>query len=191
MNGAQFENQQEQHPEAPQAPQAPQAPYPGQTYGQDPQRRTARKSPALASILSCMPGLGQVYVGYYQQGFTNILIVAGCIAALASGAIRGMEPFVGVFLAFFWIFNMIDANRRALHYNQVKAGLGGEEVPDGFKMPTSGGSMFGGVVLVIIGVLFIMDLNFDISLSWIKDWWPILLVAFGGNLIYQARRKAE
>ncbi|MDX2473829.1 MAG: DUF5668 domain-containing protein, partial [Candidatus Krumholzibacteria bacterium] len=113
------------------------------------------------------------------------------IAALASGAIRGMEPFVGVFLAFFWIFNMIDANRRALHYNQVKAGLGGEEVPDGFKMPTAGGSMFGGVVLVIIGVLFILDLNFDISLSWIKDWWPVLLVAFGGNLIYQARRKAE
>ena len=191
MNGAQFENQQEQHPEAPQAPQAPQAPYPGHPYGQEPHRSTARKSPVLASILSCMPGVGQVYVGYYQQGFTNILIVAGCIAALASGAIRGMEPFVGVFLAFFWIFNMIDANRRAMHYNQVKAGLGGEEVPDGFKMPTSGGSMFGGVVLVILGVLFIMDLNFDISLSWIKDWWPILLVAFGGNLIYQARRKAE
>ncbi len=189
MNGAQYENQQESTQGV--SPENPQVPYSDQVYDRAPRRNTARKSPALASILSCMPGLGQVYVGYYQQGFINILIVAGTIAALASGSIHGMEPFFGVFLAFFWIFNMIDANRRAMHYNSVKSGKGGEDVPDSFAMPTAGGSLFGGVVLVLFGVLFILDLNFDVSLSWIKDWWPVLLIAFGGNLIYKARQKAE
>ncbi len=194
MNGAQYENQQGTgpNPEAqhtnPQYQSGPRTGIPPefQAHGQ-PGRH---KSPVLASILSCMPGLGQVYVGYYQQGFINMLVVASTIAALSSGSIRGMEPFFGVFLAFFWIFNMIDASRRATHYNRVQDGLGGEEIPDDFKLPKAGGSMFGGVVLVVIGVLFILDLNFDVSLSWIKDWWPLMLIAFGGNLIYKARQKA-
>ncbi len=186
MNGAQYENQQENIQQ-----ETPQTPYPEQVYGQAPRRNTARKSPALATILSCMPGLGQVYVGYYQQGFINIMVAAGSITALASEAFDGLKPFVGVCLAFFWLYNMIDANRRALHYNKVKAGLGGEEVPEGFTVPTGSGSLFGGVVLVVIGVLVIMDLNFGISMAWVKDWWPVLLIAFGGNLIYKARQKAE
>ncbi len=198
MNGAQYEDQQQDNQQNsgqqqgnPGYGQNPnQAPFPGQTYDQPQRRDGNHKSPVLASILSCMPGLGQVYVGYYQQGFINILVVASTIAALASGAIHGMEPFFGVFLAFFWIFNMIDASRRATHVNRVLDGLGGEDVPEDFKLPGLGGSMFGGVALVVVGLLFILDLNFDISLSWIKDWWPLMLVAFGGNLIYKARQKA-
>lgn len=194
MNGAQYENQQDSQQNTNQG--SGQTGY-GQNLNQDPyyersaRQSGARKSPVLASILSCMPGLGQIYVGYYQQGFINSLVVASTIAALASGAIHGMEPFFGVFLAFFWIFNMIDANRRANHVNRVLDGLGSEDVPEDFKLPGLGGSMFGGVILVIIGVLFILDLNFNVSLSWIKDWWPLMMIAFGGNLIYKSRQKAK
>jgi len=39
-------------------------------------RDTRRKSPAIAAILSMMPGLGQVYVGYYQRGFVHAVVVA-------------------------------------------------------------------------------------------------------------------
>jgi hypothetical protein len=197
MNGAQYENQQSTQPEADQAQstgygQAPERNlYPGRGYEAAAPGTTQRKSPITATILSCLPGLGQVYVGYYQQGFINILVVASTIAFLSSNAVRGMEPFFGVFLAFFWIFNMIDANRRAHHYNRAMAGLGGEDVPDDFKLPKGGGSLFGGVALVVIGIIFILDLNFDVSMAWIEDWWPVVLVAFGANLIYKARRKAE
>ena len=188
MNSTPYESQQGQHPGGQDylPPQSP-PPYPGPTGSPS----GGYKSPALATWLSCMPGLGQVYVGYYQQGFINIVVVASSITVLASNMINGLEPFMGVFLAFFWIFNMIDANRRAQHYNNVKAGGGGEEVPDGFKLPGTGGSLFGGVVLVVFGVLFILDLNFGISLAWLQDWWPLALVAFGINLIYKARKNAE
>ena len=200
MNGAQYENQQSTQTEANQgqspgnqgyAPPPNPNLYPGRAS--DPAGRYSgqRKSPVLATMLSAMPGLGQVYVGYYQQGFINILVVASCIAALNSNISRGLEPFLGVFLAFFWIFNMIDANRRAHHYNRSVEGLGGEEVPDDFKLPRSGGSLFGGVALVVIGLLFILDLNFNVSMAWVENWWPLLVVAFGANLIYKARQKAK
>ena len=81
-----------------------------------------------------MPGLGQIYVGYYQQGFINMAVVAITITLLSSGA-RGAEPLFGLFLAFFWLYNMIDANRRAHHYNRVIDGLGGENVPGGIPRP--------------------------------------------------------
>ncbi|MCK4305137.1 MAG: hypothetical protein KAY24_12945, partial [Candidatus Eisenbacteria sp.] len=54
------------------------------------------KSPGLAALCSLMPGLGQIYVGYYRSGFLNILIVSGIITVLARGAAAGLEPFLGV-----------------------------------------------------------------------------------------------
>ncbi len=187
MNGAQQENTNYGSPAPnpapnratmPQPPAMPEAPLP-----------VRRKSPALATTLSLLPGLGQAYVGYYQQGFINILVTAGTIALLNSMPGSGLEPFFGIFLAFFWLFNMIDANRRALHYNRVAAGLGGEEVPDGFTVPGTGGSMFGGIVLTVVGLLLFLNLKFDMSMAWLEDWWPLALIAGGVWLIVKARRE--
>ena len=75
---------------------------------------------------------------------------------------------------------MIDANRRAHHFNRVAAGLGAEEFPDEFQLPKARGSMFGGVMLIAVGLLFLLDLNFDIPLDWLADWWPLVLVLIGG-----------
>lgn len=147
-----------------------------------------RRSPTLAGILSMMPGLGQVYVGYYQQGFLHLAIFAACIMVLSSDSLDALKPPVGVSMAFFILFNMIDASRRAHHYNRVAAGLGAEELPDEFKLPKARGSMFGGVMLIAVGVLFLLDLNFDIPLDWLEDWWPLVLVLIGGRLVWQSRR---
>ena len=150
-----------------------------------------RRSPARAAVLSLMPGLGQIYVGYYQQGFLNMAIVATCITILASDGLHDLKPFFGLGLAFFWLFNMIDANRRAHHFNRAMAGMEAEIPPADFKLPKSGGSMFGGVVLIALGVLFILDLNFDIPLDWLENWWPMVLVLAGARLVWQARRKSD
>ena len=153
--------------------------------------RSRRKSPLLATLLSCFPGLGQIYVGYYQTGFLFGLTVAGTIGVLnTSLGGGGLEPFLGVFLSFFWIFNMIDANRRAQHYNLVLSGKGGETIPEDF--PTAGrGSVPTGVVLVVVGVLFILDLNFGVSLEWLENWWPLSLVGFGAWLILKGRQRED
>src|SRR5207247_139430 len=47
-------------------------------------RDTRSKSPALAAVLSMMPGLGQVYVGYYQRGFVHAAVVATLVTLLGT-----------------------------------------------------------------------------------------------------------
>ncbi len=185
-------HQQGPYPQQPQPGPGYQAPPGGHPYaGQAQIDNSRRKSPAMATWLSCFPGLGQVYVGYYQTGFMFVLTVAGCIAILSSSVGRGIEPFLGVFLAFFWIFNMIDANRRAQHYNRMIAGLDGETIPEDFQTAGGKGSIPVGVILVAVGALFILDLNFGISLDWLENWWPLALVGFGGWLIMKARNKED
>ncbi len=181
MNGEQYDNERGAPQQPPYSPQPAPAPRPG-----DP----ARKSPALATVLSLMPGLGQVYVGYYQHGFIHLTVAAVTITILSMGA-RGAAPLFGIFLAFFWMYNMIDANRRAHYYNRVLDGLGGEHVPEDMQLPSARGSLPAGIVLVIVGVLFLLDLNTDISMDWVENWWPVFLVGGGVWLIVKSRRQGE
>lgn len=161
-----------------------------------PQRRDyfddpRRKSPMLALVLSAMPGLGQVYVGYYQQGFTNALIVAGLIGLLNSGAVGGgAEPFFGLTLAFYWLYNVVDAWRRAVFYNNALAGIAPGTIPsEEFTMASGRGTLAGGIALVVVGVVLLGNTLFNIRLDWLEDWWPVAFIAVGAWLIYPSLRK--
>jgi TM2 domain-containing membrane protein YozV len=155
-----------------------------------------RKSPTLAAMLSLMPGLGQVYVGYYQQGFINIVVVGGIIALLADarhGIVHNLIPLLALFMAFYWLYNMVDAARRAMFYNQSLAGLGPVEIPEDMKLP-KGGSLAGGIALIAIGLVFFANTALGMSLDWLEQWWPMGLVLLGLYLVYgsvTARRTRE
>ena len=148
-----------------------------------------RKSPLLALVLSAMPGLGQVYVGYYNQGFVNMAVCGGTIFLLSvSGHHRALDalvPFLGFFLAFYWLYNMLDAYRRAAFYNQALAGLGPVEFPEDMKLPKAQGSLAGGVALIVIGLLLFANTAFGVSLDWLDQWWPMGLVLLGAWLVYR------
>lgn len=145
----------------------------------DPQR----KSPILAAFLSCMPGLGQVYIGYYQRGFTHMLIVAGIIFVLNLNGTEMLQPMLGPFLAFFWLYNIIDAGRRAAFYNHATQGKGDFEMPSDFTMPGLQGSMILGVVVMVASGIFLSNTLFDVSLDWVEDWWPVAPLLFGAYLL--------
>lgn len=146
-----------------------------------------RKRPLLACILSTMPGLGQVYVGYYQRGFINAITVALLITLLVSD-LGTLTPLAGIFLAFFWLYNVIDAGRRAMLYNQALAGGAEMELPEDFKAPGLGGSIAGGTALILIGLVMLAHTAFGASLAWLEDWWPLALVGFGAYLVVKAMR---
>ena len=147
-----------------------------------------KKSVMLAMILSLMPGLGQVYVGYYDLAFRNILVICGLIAIVAGGNIHRLEPVVGLFTAFYWLHNIVDAGRRASFYNQALAGLRPMDLPDDGKAPQPMGSFAGGVLLVAVGVTLFLNTMFDVPLDWLAQWWPLALVGAGAWLIYADRR---
>jgi TM2 domain-containing membrane protein YozV len=167
--------------------------------GMDPMERK-RKVPALAAILSLMPGLGQVYVGYYIRGFIHVIVVATTITLLANGAGHAMmdgeitrdalnaAPLLGLFLSFFWLYNMIDAWRLASLYNEaLLAGRTGDAKID-LPLPSAGGALTGGIVLVVVGLILFLNTMFGMSLDWLRDWWPLAPVGFGIYLIAQAVR---
>ena len=170
------------------------AAVPPTTHGTMP--RLHRKSPFLAGLLSLlMPGIGQVYVGYYTLGFIHVAVFATTIALLAAGPPFGaLSAALAVFLGFFVIYNIVDACRRATLYNLALEGVGGIELPDMNVFPTKlQGSVRGGVALIAVGVLLLSNTLFGFSLDWLASWWPLGLVGLGAYLVVKAReeRRAE
>jgi len=157
------------------------APLPAVGLTVDPRR----KGPLVAMILSAMPGLGQIYVGYYQRGFIHAIVVSLLITLLGTN-LGPLAPLAGVFLAFFWLYNIVDAGRRAMLYNEALAGRTGIELPQDFKTPALQGSIPGGVVIAAIGGLLLSNTLFGVSLDWIRDWWPAALVIFGLYLVIRS-----
>jgi hypothetical protein len=153
------------------------------------------KSPVLAIVMSLLPGLGQIYIGYYQQGFINIVVIASLITALAYGGISAdIKPFLAIFMVFYWFYNMVDAYRKAIFYNQVLAGLGTLEMPEGEQLPGSRGSLFAGVVMILAGAIALSYTVFGIPMDWLNRWWPMALILLGAFLLYQyiaSKKKAQ
>jgi hypothetical protein len=145
------------------------------------------KSPVLAALMSAIPGLGQIYVGYYQQGFTNIIVIAGIISMLSYyGISHHIKPFLAVFMVFYWLYNLVDAYRRATFYNQALAGLGALELPEGEHLPGARGSLLGGALMLVVGGIALSHTLFDLPLDWIERWWPVALILMGVYLLYQS-----
>jgi hypothetical protein len=136
------------------------------------------KNPNLAAMLSLFPGLGNVYNGLYMRGFIFFVIIASLIGITSTGR----YPMFGLAIAFFWLFNVIDAYRQATLINYGYAqDLGLTDLP---KVPRAGqGGLVAGILLSLIGVSAIVDRYFDIRFDWIFDLWPFALLGLGLWLI--------
>lgn len=160
------------------------APY----RGPDPRQ----KSPFYAGLLSLLPGLGQVYVGYYKKGFGNI-IVAATILSMLTGS-ESYQPYITgdiFFLIFFLLYNVIDAVRRAALYNLTLEGIEQIDLPDDLSISVLGGSYLGGAALLVFGIIALSYTAFGLSLDWLNEWWPLLPIGFGGYLVYKAWLDAQ
>jgi TM2 domain-containing membrane protein YozV len=190
----------------PPTPTAAPPPYPEAPYARPP-RDWGReitsafdpraKSPVLACFLSLMPGLGQIYVGYYKRGFIHAAAFAGFIAAIAALSDRDFtpaQPMIGVMMTFFYLYNLIDAGRRAALYNRALHGSADLPLPEEVEKVGLRGSILGGTVLIIAGIALLLHTRFDVSLDWIAEWWPIAPILFGVYLIVtrvRARQEEE
>lgn len=141
-----------------------------------------RKSPVLAAMLAVIPGVGQLYIGYYMRGITT---AAAFMAAVMLGAVVGgsLLPVSIMSSIFIWVFNLIDAGRMAALYNHAAAGSDVIEMPEDFKLPAIGGSILGGAALLMFGGIALSNTAFDYSLQWLEDWWPVFPLALGLYLL--------
>jgi hypothetical protein len=113
-----------------------------------------------------------------MAGFVNIAVIGALISVLEGGTVRGGEPFFAMFLLFFWIFNIVDAVRKAQVYNlRVQ---GGDDMP----VPTDS-PLVGGVILTIIGLLLTLQITFNMRLDWLEEAWPLFVLGAGLFLVYR------
>ena len=163
---------------------APASAAPAPTPVPLPPTAVSRKNPFLAALLSAFPGMGNIYNGLYMRGLIFFLIVVSLIGVTTSS--HGHELF-GMAVAFFWLFNVIDAYRQATLINYGYAqDLGLLDLP---KVPRAGqGGIVAGVLLTLIGIASVLDRYTIIDYDWFFQLWPFALVGVGVWLIVASFR---
>lgn len=162
--------------EAPQSEPAPMHPIPAVAPAAQ-----LPKNPSLAAFLSLFPGIGNVYNGLYLRGVTFFLII------ISSITLADRQPIFAAVVAFFWVFNMIDAYRQAVLINYGYAqDLGLLDRPRSPR--ASQGGMAAGVLLIVIGLIAALDQFFHIDFEWLFKLWPLALVVVGLWLVVGSLR---
>jgi len=144
-------------------------------------------NPTVAGILAgFFPfGVGAVYCSQYAKGLAHLLIFA--LLIFGSDHAGGYDWVFGIGIAFFYVYQIIDAVRtaRALQEGQPAPdplGLGqtfsmGEKFDSG-KVP------IGAIVLIGLGVLFMLH-TLGIMEYGLDRFWPLILVLLGAWMFYR------
>ena len=178
---------------------APSLPAAAQTRYAAPSAATPgsqRKSPVIAGLLSLMPGVGQLYVGYYKLGFIHNVVFGTTITLLAAGGgpFLALVPAMAIFLPFFVIYSIVDASRRANLYNLALDGGEGIDLPSiamDISLPSLEGSIGGAVILIVLGVVLLSNTLFGIPLDWLAAWWPVIPLGLGVHLLVKALKERQ
>jgi hypothetical protein len=146
------------------------------------------KNPGAAGALGIIPGMGHLYLGLYQRA----AILFGIWVLFISLAHHSHGPFPGIAIPFWMVFSIIDASRQAKAINATgrpESNILGSDEPVRVS-----GSLTAGLLLILIGGFLLLDRFVTIDLSFLNDWWPILLVFFGAWQVfrhYQSKRPAS
>lgn len=133
-----------------------------------PPNREKTSNATKAALCGIVPGVGAVYNQDYMKAVVHLAAFSSlCIFAETSG-IFGLIAFV------FYIYTIFDAYRSAL--------------APGKKNELSSGQMnmpLWGIVLILLGVIFLLDSLDAISLRSVTKFWPLVLVFLGCYLVFQ------
>lgn len=136
------------------------------------------KSPGGAALLSIIPGLGQIYNGQIIKGIGIVFLFASTISLATMYEYDPIFPIFPLLATIVYFGGIVDAYRTAKQLNlRVQ-----EQPPEGSVGLIPEGSMWWGVILIVVGILFLLR-NFGVSLFWIRRFWPLILIALGIYLL--------
>lgn len=140
------------------------------------------KNPVGAAVLSAIfPGLGFFYIGNAIKAIAYIVVFASLIVLQVKG--RGHEHVVyGLLIAGFYIYQIFDSfdEARKTQYREAAA-----PVNTAGPFGTEGEpSLFAGVTLLVIGVIFQLAELGIVRYRDITKLWPLVLIAVGAKFIY-------
>jgi TM2 domain-containing membrane protein YozV len=148
------------------------------------------KSPGLAGFLSAIfPfGAGALYNGQYNKALFHLLLFSGLVHTQRYGS---GQPFMALFLAAFYFYQIFDNVQSARAINAAGAGEKleglGQELPDVIQS----GSVFWGGFLIVLGIILIL-INFEvIHTAALRDFWPVAVIAVGLKLVLDSVAKSK
>jgi hypothetical protein len=149
-------------PQLPERDLSPPPPSPGSA------RRDDELYPWLAALLSVIPCLGHLYAR--APGRALALFLSWIVAIT-------MLPFgLNIAAAFFlWFFGIFDSYREAQ--------LANLDEPDAARSARGTGGLALGVFLTLTGGLLLAHHVYGLSLDWLREWWPVVVIAGGVYLI--------
>ena len=133
-----------------------------------------RFKPGLAAAMNLLPGLGYLYLGLYDRAL---------IAFLLFFAFTRVE---GPLMLAVMAFAAVDAHRQARAMN-----AGGAAAPGPLSAPGQSLRIAGGVLLILLGVLFFLEQAYDIDLEALSELWPLVLIGLGAWMLWSHFRKVR
>lgn len=138
-------------------------------------------NPGLAGILGAIPfGVGAIYCGQYTKGLIHLAVFVSLVVALSSNLPDYWYPILGIGMAFFVVYQIIDSVHTA------RAIQSGRPAPDPFGLTTmfSSGEQIefsknvptGAIVLIGLGVLFLLHNLVSLRVGVLL---PLVLIGLG------------
>ncbi len=138
-------------------------------------------SPGLAFILGLIPGVGAIYNSQYVKGLVHVVVFGMIISILNSDAAPGFTPLFAFMIPAWVLYQAFEA------YHTAKRRLYGYSVDEfsGLVPRRKSGFPAGPVLLMAIGVLFLLNTMDLLRISQVVRYWPLMLIALGGYLLYE------
>jgi hypothetical protein len=142
----------------------------------------AGASPGLGFVLGLIPGVGAIYNGQYAKGLVHAIIF-GLLITIGNSNIDPLEPLIAVMTAAFVFYMAFEASHTA---RRRALGLPVDEFSSLINVRQQ--SYTGGLLLIILGVVFLLSTLDILSLRQVLKFWPVLLIALGATMLYQRIR---
>jgi hypothetical protein len=141
-------------------------------------------SPVLAGILGFIPGVGAVYNGQFAKGILHVMIFGLLVSIIAADGTGDLRPMFVFLLILMGIYMPIEAYRtaRSMERGEPVEEFSGILSVFGSKKP----SPAGGVVLIVLGVVLLLNTLGYWRLGDLVRFWPLLLVALGAYMLYRS-----
>ncbi len=150
------------------------------------------ESPGAAFALGLIPGVGAIYNGDFFKAAVHIVIFGMLISV--TDAVNALEPLFGLLITGFYFYMPFEAYYTAKKRKLMSQGIDLETPIDQFHQQVAGvenKELWGGVALVVLGTLFLMDNFRFFRLRAIFEFWPIILIAIGVWLVWSYKEDKD
>jgi len=147
--------------------------------------------PGVAFVLGLIPGVGAIYNGEFVKAAIHVLIF-GTLVSLHAATTVG-RPLLGLMNAAFYFYMPFEAYYTAKKRMMKAEGVDLETPIDRLQQEfehVEHRDLWGGVLLIVIGALFLLG-NLDVfEIDSVARFWPVLLVVLGIWLLKKHNERA-